>query len=643
MKTDATQVLTESTFSGDKVAMTIAEEATAHVMDVLTNLYSDPELAIIREPSTNAWDAHVAAGETRPIEVTTPHSYIGDQTLRIRDYGVGMSVEDIHNIYSRYGASTKRDSNDYNGSLGMGCKSPLAYAPSFTVISVKDGVRITVLVGRDEDGGTMEIVDTSATDEPNGTEVIIAVKRFNEITRKAQAFFSYWKPGTVLLNGEEPAKREVLHQVTDNIAVIKGGSSRLVMGNVPYPIDPERFKTGLSDGYSLVVHVDIGEVSFAPSREALRYTLKTRETLDRILKEFKGAVEKSIQDKIDGCAKGHEAIEAIVSSGWLASTKDADFTFKGKKVPRNVEDPDRRIIYAQPDDYKLASHSRVPFIHRGMWPKVLWVAGYDAPTFTAVHKKKLDKYVRDNNLNVKHYVMAPKLPVRMWLNPKHVVKWETIKAIKLPRNGRSRDGHIPGSYEVLIPGNSYPTDMTADKIRDYGGPVFWAHREGRGKIKIAQRLRTVLPDNSIIVLLPDNRVAKFERWFPKVEKANAKIQNLYDSWAKKLNKSDLTALAIHENHDQGLKNLDEKRILDPELKAAIRAAGRDITRHLAKREAFAKLHVRTSNVTWVNPLDKYPLVSWSDFNKSWHTDETKVQHAYHYVNCAYKAMKEGKL
>ena len=44
----------------DRTKMTFDENSIAHLMSVLTDLYSDKELAVIREYSTNALDAHKA-------------------------------------------------------------------------------------------------------------------------------------------------------------------------------------------------------------------------------------------------------------------------------------------------------------------------------------------------------------------------------------------------------------------------------------------------------------------------------------------------------------------------------------------------------------------------------------------------------
>ena len=165
-----------SNITGQKVAMSFDENSLVHIMSVLTDLYSDPMMAIIREYSTNAFDAHIAAGVDLPIEVYTPSDF--SQFIRIKDYGIGLSLTDIEEIYSKYGASTKRETNDMVGMLGLGCKSALTYTNQFTLVSVKNGIKIQTLISRDENGsGSITIVNESLTDEPNGTEVVVPTKQ----------------------------------------------------------------------------------------------------------------------------------------------------------------------------------------------------------------------------------------------------------------------------------------------------------------------------------------------------------------------------------------------------------------------------------------------------------------------------------
>ena len=121
------QEASEATTNLETVKMSIDASAVDHLMSNLTNLYSDPSMAILREYSSNAIDSHVRAKKSAPILITTP-TRENDYKLTVQDFGVGMSKDEIANVYSRYGLSTKGASNDEIGGFGLGCKSALAIA-----------------------------------------------------------------------------------------------------------------------------------------------------------------------------------------------------------------------------------------------------------------------------------------------------------------------------------------------------------------------------------------------------------------------------------------------------------------------------------------------------------------------------------
>ena len=108
------------------------------MVGLLRDAYSDPATAVLREYAVNGFDSHVEAGiASRPISVTLPTKL--EPHLTIRDYGKGLTPEQIENLFCSYGASSKRDSNDYTGCLGIGCKSAFAVTDSFTVTTFHGG------------------------------------------------------------------------------------------------------------------------------------------------------------------------------------------------------------------------------------------------------------------------------------------------------------------------------------------------------------------------------------------------------------------------------------------------------------------------------------------------------------------------
>lgn len=274
----------------DRTRMTFDENSIAHLMSVLTDLYSDPALAVIREYSTNALDSNRATGNPNPIEVELPTSL--RPLFVVRDRGLGLSLDEIQNNFSKYGWSSKRESDEAVGMLGLGCKSALSYTSQFTMVAIKGGLKVTVLITRDTDGcGALQIMDTCATDEPNGVEIQIPVKLNGDFSTKARDFFFFWEENSVLIDGVDPAS-------TKDTAWTSDGSERIdpdialhphwqgaatfyiVMGNVPYPVAGNMIPDSIRYlQQTAIVRVPIGAVNFTPSREQLHFTNRTKDVL----------------------------------------------------------------------------------------------------------------------------------------------------------------------------------------------------------------------------------------------------------------------------------------------------------------------------------------------------------------------------
>lgn len=381
--------------STQAVTMVIEESAMDIVMDVMTNLYARPAEAIVREYSTNAYDSHVEAGcPERPIEVTLPTQL--SPSLTIRDYGVGLDAEGIAEIYSRYGASTKRETNEQNGMLGMGCKSALAYGDQFTVVGIKNGLKTVVLVSRDEDGkGSMNILPTEPTTDEQGVSVSIPIKNedIGELEGIAKRFYAFWKEGTVLLGYPHEDLAPPWRVGTDvdedgNVLDLDDRSFWLddtilltghdyvsqdlvVMGNVAYPLmegeaalfdggtgSQRRYVNGryvYGSSYNAVVFAPIGAVNFAPSRESLRATKQTKATLERIRQRIGALRDAEVLRQVREASSAKEAL-ALTRKGRAIGFKGTA-QYKGRDVSftigRNV--PTKRVNVArdgQPPRYE---------------------------------------------------------------------------------------------------------------------------------------------------------------------------------------------------------------------------------------------------------------------------------------------------
>jgi HSP90 family molecular chaperone len=129
---------------------TIDASEMRYISSLLRNNYSDTILATVRETWANAVDANAAAKSSTPIKISFPT--VLAPTYSVRDFGTGLSEQELFGLYTKYGRSSKRGDNSAIGGFGIGRFSPLSYTDSFTVVSCKDGEKIIISVYVDARG-----------------------------------------------------------------------------------------------------------------------------------------------------------------------------------------------------------------------------------------------------------------------------------------------------------------------------------------------------------------------------------------------------------------------------------------------------------------------------------------------------------
>jgi hypothetical protein len=629
-------ITVQGNLDGQKVAMKFDENSLAHIMSVLTDLYSDPELAVIREYSTNALDSHKEAGVTRPIEVTLPSPL--SPFFKIKDYGVGLSVEEVVNVYSKYGASTKRDSNDFNGMLGLGGKSALTYTSQFNVVAIKGGVKIHVSVSRAEDGtGTMEIVDTVSTTEPNGVEIVIPVGYGSRFDEKAKNFYSFWDKGTVLLNGKEPDHIDG-NKVAEGIYSVHGlDEDYVVMGGVAYPVDGGLWRKNSYKDFGIVAYVAIGDVHFTPSREALQYTPKTKATVERVRDEFEAGLLESIKADIAASADHAEAIARTHS--WrkmLGYHMPANMDYKGAVVP------DRWNVAAltfEPNGYRRQQVFNTRTVQYDWVKDAVVILNYPHDGIPTNNKKKIVQWADENELSDDKFLLIPGSSFGdNWLSNVETVDWADIKAIKLD-NGPRKQGGVRGKQSYMRYDSSKRYFVPDDTLSTSADIFYFSPKEYYRDSGAVEALTTVKPD-AMIVMLGMNRWDKFLRSFPKAKHIRTSVDELIATAAVGVSDDDKAILSLNADYSARnvLKRLDETKIDDPDLAAAVSFAkggklSDEYAHYCAVKQAarFFGKHVPDLSVpTFKNPLSKYPLVSNNTYGNV-------HPHTYLYINAAFAA------
>jgi hypothetical protein len=292
------------------VSFGIKHEGLAHIFNVLRNqLYSDKILAVLREYSCNAVDAHTEAGVNRPIEITLPSRL--SLELKIRDYGMGLSEQDIQEIYAFYGESTKRKSNSLIGQLGLGSKSAFAYGDNFVINSFYNGIKTTYNAYIDPSQiGQIATLASSPSNEANGVEIVISVKPSDceTFVSTARTLFTHFKVKPIIRGVADFTyeTRTSLYSGNDwrLLKADRNGNynrqASAIMGNIAYKVSASALKLDENNADEAVIErllsncdieldVAIGDLDIAASREGLQYTDRTIANLKKrilVIRDF---------------------------------------------------------------------------------------------------------------------------------------------------------------------------------------------------------------------------------------------------------------------------------------------------------------------------------------------------------------------
>ena len=292
-------------------------EASPVAFEILSQkLYSDNILAIIRELISNAYESHVAANQTQPIDIQIPTTLT--PTFKIRDYGTGLSLDQFRNLYTVFFKSTKRTSNEFTGCFGLGSKAPYAYSDVFMINSYYNGVKYSAICSKSTGSPDFRILKNEPTEEPNGLEITIGVNK-EDVRKFTSSYIRYIKfmheINTTAYNIDiinNHSKFEVPDKVfyspvslncIENIGIfrhsaqedlpniiIKQGQNVYRLDKISEPIVTVIELNTITQKYfrylQLVFEVPIGTFNITPSRESLIADTKLKQGLNAIISDI---------------------------------------------------------------------------------------------------------------------------------------------------------------------------------------------------------------------------------------------------------------------------------------------------------------------------------------------------------------------
>ena len=313
----------------ESVNCTIDAEDMRYVASLLRNNYSNTQLAVIREISANALDANIEANSNRRIEVTLPTSM--NNVFAVRDFGGGLSQEDVFGLYSKYGKSTKRESNNYIGAFGIGKFAPLSYGDNFTCVSYHGGKKIAYNIFVNEDDDTKIVkLNEEASSEPTGLSIEVAIsgEDISSFREKAKEFFEFFSKEEMpkFIGAEDnfiKNREKILESESDKWFLLSeqdqyhyNSHSHAVMGRVAYPIDrssvqvnnycndPDKVAVieNLLSQNNFYIRLPLGAVKLHHSRESLEYNKSTQKVLVEALSDACDEIQEIAKNKLSDSA-----------------------------------------------------------------------------------------------------------------------------------------------------------------------------------------------------------------------------------------------------------------------------------------------------------------------------------------------------
>lgn len=312
---------TESTIieegtSQESIGMSLDLDSAQILMQMLSkNLYSDDIGSTIRECASNALDSHRRAGVHMPIIVSFKPAPSGNYEFTVEDFGTGLDADDVKNIISKYGKSTKRNSANELGMMGLGFKAPLAYSSSFYFVCRKNGVERKYMMYEGEDVNSIDLLTEEPTSEGNGVKIIIPVKysdrwQFQNKIKEQLCYFEsvYFDvpEDSSITNGFVIARHEHF-QFSELSSDTK---LHACLDNVYYPLDFD--KLGIDTiNFPIALRFTLTDGLYpTPNRESLRYT---KEAKDIILDKLKTVADYYVTKYNDQVDQGND-IKSVVNS-----------------------------------------------------------------------------------------------------------------------------------------------------------------------------------------------------------------------------------------------------------------------------------------------------------------------------------------
>ena len=389
-----------------------AEDAQGLTILLRDTLYEDKVLAPIREYIANAFDANAETG-AEAIHVVLPTN--DHPQIAVQDFGPGLTEEEVLKIFTRYGKSTKRDSNNVTGCFGIGSKSYAAYTDKATLESTKNGVKNTYTMYLDQNQKAMikhvskqiEGIDYIPHENAKSGVRITWGIELSDVSTVRNKFFTllkYWDPEEYKVKvfeksyddadkvsykdvdvSEYYAKYSIdcdEFKIESNVesgqrkwnyarSRYENNEPKIIMGPITYPLKVNTIESSLTEKQKaflqtggLVLKVCLGTVSVAASREGLSYDSVTKAAIISKVESCLSVYENMITEQIANCSSWLDAYmtaQQIRQSLCRELSENMEFRYKSFPLKWDLTvDYDLDYTKYQKEHVKLDSY----FLHQ---------------------------------------------------------------------------------------------------------------------------------------------------------------------------------------------------------------------------------------------------------------------------------------
>lgn len=331
-----------------------------------SGLYANKIRAIIREYSCNAYDSHVEAGRGHcPFDVHLPNAL--SPWFAVRDYGVGLDNKQVFDIVTTYFESTKTDTDDLIGGLGLGAKSAFSYTDNFTITAIKAGMKRIYTAFINEQGvPSVAMMFEESTSEATGVEIKLSVndqRDFYKFREEAEYVFRTFKLKPNIegvdgfkINETEYTLKDIIPGVHQRDTGWRNNCAIAIMGNISYPIDipnADAVLGGLAELLSCKLEIEfkIGELDIQASREGLSYIPETIAAIKTKLKLISDALVVRIAADADGLNNEWLRAMYVIAAANNQLTKEASIDYLSRNPSQLINTSTRYMRLEEPKIY----------------------------------------------------------------------------------------------------------------------------------------------------------------------------------------------------------------------------------------------------------------------------------------------------